>query len=65
MEGVRPLSSRPVHLLWALLFLKVYGSEHTHRMIANVDEKTFRKWSWCFVHLLSDIDVVSIGLVYV
>lgn len=59
LAGVRPHSARPIHLLWGLLFLKVYGSEHTHRTIAHADEKTFRKWAWCFVHLLADIDVVS------
>ena len=56
----RPISSRPVHLLWPLLFIKVYGSENTHRAIAGVDAKTFRKWSWCFVHLLADLQIVRI-----
>ena len=55
----RPIASRPTHLLWALLFLKVYGSEVTHRTIAQVDVKTFRKWSWCFVHLVADLQIVS------
>eukprot|EP00171_Calliarthron_tuberculosum_P001902 IDg1902t1 len=32
----------------ALMFLKLYASEHVHASIAQVDEKTFRKW-----HLLS------------
>lgn len=54
----RPPKSRPVHLLWALLFLKVYGSEQTHRTITGVDEKTFRKWSWFFIELIADLNVV-------
>ena len=53
-----PQASRPIHLLWALLFPKVYGSETTHRTIARVDAKTFRKWSWYFVRLLADLDLV-------
>jgi hypothetical protein len=30
-----------VHMLWALMFLKVYGNETTMSTIAGVDEKTF------------------------
>ena len=55
----RPIASRLIHLLWALLFLKVNESEVTHRTIAQVDAKTFRKWSCCFVHLLADLQIVS------
>lgn len=54
-----PQTTRPIHLLWGLLFLKVYGSEKTHLTIARVDAKTFRKWSWYFVRLLADLDLVS------
>jgi hypothetical protein len=43
-------NSRPEHLLWALLFLKKYGSEADMAHIAGgdsvVDEKTFRKWQY-------------------
>ena len=46
--------ARPEHLLWALLFLKVYGDEHESSGLAGgdngaVDEKTFRKWVEIFV----------------
>ena len=54
-----PSGSVPVHLLWALLFLKSYSTEHVNSVIAGVDEKTFRKWSWTFVGLLSDLKIVS------
>ena len=54
-----PSRSFPTHLLWALLFLKCYATEHVNSVVAGVDEKTFRKWSWTFVGLLSDMKIVS------
>jgi hypothetical protein len=55
-------SAEPVHLLWALLFLKQYGTEAQLAAHAGaVDEKTFRKWSHLFVKKRSYLmcDVVS------
>jgi hypothetical protein len=37
-------SACPIHLLCALLFLNVYGTEIVHATMVGVDEKTFRKW---------------------
>lgn len=54
-----PPKASPAHLLWALLFLKVYATEHTSSIIAGADEKTFRKWSWAFAQLISNLRVVS------
>ena len=53
-----PKQASPVHLLWSLMFLKVYASEHINSMIAEVDEKTFRKWTWKFIRLLADLSAV-------
>ena len=55
-----PRGARPKHLLWALMFLKIYGTEHTHAAIAHVDEKTFRKWSWAILELISNLSVASL-----
>jgi len=41
---VRPLlpdGATPLHLLWALFFLKVYGTEEHNASVAGCDEKTF------------------------
>lgn len=54
-----PEKAKPRHLLWALLFLKVYATEHCNRALTGVDEKTFRLWSWRFVYLLASINIVS------
>lgn len=63
-----PNGVKPVHLLWALLFLKVYATESVHcALVGGVDEKTFRKWTWIFVHDIAAWErslVSSIHLVY-
>lgn len=55
----RPFGARHIHLLYALLFLKVYGTEDEHSVITHVHEQTFRKWSWIFIKLIANLDVVS------
>ena len=48
---------KPVHLLWALLFMKVYAEESIHAgLVGGVDEKTFRKWVWIFVQEISYLE---------
>jgi hypothetical protein len=56
--GLTTYSSRStVHLLWALLFLKVYGKEATlSSLVGGVDEKTFRKWVWLYIAALSSLE---------
>ena len=47
----------PKHLLWALMFLKVYGVEATlSSMAGGVDEKTYRKWVWIFVKAIANLE---------
>ena len=55
--GVR--GPKPVHLLWALLFLRRYGTEETMSVIAGVCEKTFRKWAWFYADGIARLDRVS------
>jgi hypothetical protein len=47
-----PAGVNPKHILWALLFLTVYDTEHncsSSQGLGNMDEKTHRKWSKLFV----------------
>lgn len=45
------------HLLWALMFLKIYSKETiTSRLVGGVDEKTYRKWVWIFVTAIADLE---------
>ena len=39
-------STRPKHLLWALLFIKVYATEDVLCSIAHTNRRTFRDWMW-------------------
>lgn len=59
----KPDRSEPKHLLWCMFFLKNYNKEHVNAAIANVDEKTFRLWTWRFIHLLANLDVVEYNLI--
>lgn len=53
-----PSDSEPKHLLWCLNFLKQCSTEHTRKALFAADEKTVRKWTWIFVKLVSNLDVV-------
>ena len=47
--------AKPVHLLWALMLIKVYATEEVLSGIAGVTEKTFRKWAWKFIEATSNL----------
>ena len=61
LNGVHPENSRYEYLMYALLFLKVYATEHVNSALTGVSEKTFRKWSWKYVELLSGLENVSLN----
>ena len=54
-----PDGSEPKHLIWALLFLKVYATEHVNCALTGVDCKTFRKWVWIFLRIIACCKLVS------
>lgn len=60
VEQAVPSGGQPKHLLWCLCFLKQYSVEHNRRAIFHADEKTIRKWTWIFVELLSELNVVKL-----
>jgi hypothetical protein len=44
------------HLLWGLMFLKVYETDSVLAgIVGGIDEKTFRKWKWIIVKALSTL----------
>ena len=52
-----------VHMLWALMFLKVYSKETTMSLMAGgIDEKTYRKWVWQLVSLIADLEPVVVSI---
>lgn len=46
----------PKHLLWALLWLKIYNTDEIISGMCGCDEKTFRKWYWKFVVGISNLN---------
>ena len=51
------------HLLWALCLLSTYDTEENlSAKFGGVDEKTFRKWSWLFIHLISGLQDYTVSL---
>lgn len=60
-DNLVPLAE-PKHLLWSLCFLKQYNVESVQHAMFNTDEKTIRKWTWTFIKLLSELNVVSMYL---
>lgn len=50
---------RPQHLLWAWLFLKLYSTEKINASLAGCNEKTFRKWAFCYIRLIANTNIVS------
>jgi hypothetical protein len=64
-RNAHPIGGRPVHLLYALLFLKTYATAEIFRSITDKDEKTFRKWAWDYIDTLAwRLDVVRSGVNY-
>lgn len=57
-----PEHGSPEHVLWALLFLKVYATEDVLCSFVRVDRKTFRKWCWIFVDAISHLPNVSYNI---
>ena len=55
IENQIPKNATPYHLLWSLMFLKIYSTENVLASIIGVDEKTFRKYSWPIIKLISDL----------
>jgi hypothetical protein len=54
------------HLLWALMFLKLYAKESTLSTLAGgVDEKTFRKWNWMFIGAISGLESVTVRILLI
>jgi hypothetical protein len=54
--GWKPPSTRPKYLLWALLFLKNYGTETALAALAQTSRKTFRKWVWLLLPMIADME---------
>ena len=57
--------ARYYHLLWALMFVKLYNPVRTSASIVSVDEKTYNKWVWIVLKNISMYvkpRVISLGM---
>jgi hypothetical protein len=59
-QGSIPRGFRPIHLLWTLCFLKIYATENVLAGICQCHEDTFRKWVWVGIHLIKELELVSV-----
>lgn len=46
----------PIHLLWALLFLKTYAKTTVLAAICGCDAKTYRKHAWFYAEAVANLD---------
>jgi hypothetical protein len=60
----KPYGAEPYHLLWTLLFLKVYASEEVLSNLIRVCRNTYMKWVWSMLSAIQQIEsqVVSSSL---
>ena len=55
--------AEPKHMLWALVFVKVYSTEAVHRRIVGwPDAKTYRKWCWYMLEKIASTKAEVIQL---
>ena len=53
-----PFTFEPMHLLWALYFIKVYSSIDVCSSYWKVSPPTYSLWIWRVLHVLSQMDTV-------
>jgi hypothetical protein len=51
------------HLLWTLMFLKVYPTDPTMRQMTKADPKTFRKWILLILDSISFLEPIVVSTV--
>jgi hypothetical protein len=53
------------HLLWTLMFLKVYAKQRTLSALAGgVDPETFRRWCWRFIEAIASLQPYVVSAQY-
>ena len=54
-------SLEPKHMLWALLMMKTYSTEHVLSGMCQCDEKTLRKYVWICIEVISTLAYHLVG----
>ena len=50
-----PQDAKPKHLIWTLMYLKLYDTQRRSSVVLNSDSKTIRKWKCIILKALFDI----------
>ena len=58
-----PCNGQLEHLLWALMFMKLYSGQQALCALAGADPETFRKWAWQFVEAISMLEHLVVRVV--
>ena len=57
-----PTGGTMTHLLWTLLFLKVYSNAKSLcALVGGVDPETFRKWTWLFIPAIANLEPLVVS----
>jgi len=56
VDNLGPDNAKIHHLLWTLMFLKTYETNNILASIFDVDEQTYRKWTWLIIGAIAKID---------
>jgi hypothetical protein len=54
-----PQGGQVHHMLWTLMFLKVYATYDVLASRVGVHRDTYRKWVWLFLDKIAWLDIVS------
>ncbi len=66
-QNLTPAGGKFLHLLWTLLFFKLYGVEadvcaHAGGRYGAIDPKTLRKWIWPMVDALEELQYSVVSM---
>jgi len=56
------MEARPTHLLWALMFIKLYSTEAAMSRICGTTAKTFRQRVWDMLRSIATLDLVRFAI---
>ena len=59
-----PKGAKTKHLLWTLMFLRLYDTEEILSGKVTADEKTYRKWVWIFIGYIYYLQVDFVSCFY-
>ena len=57
-----PEHGLPIHLLWALMFMKLYLPEKVLASIAGCTVKTYTKWTWKFIRRIAFLKTIVVRI---